>query len=214
MKYCISLAITLLLVSSLSCFAADRKVTGEEAALLLERIKQNQAGIKTITGSFTEERHISTMPMPLIFTGKVYAEPPVFLFLAYEEPIRHIMKVSGDTVLFYVEDAETADVVNMKAAGESAPPNMFGWDPTDFKGEILETETGYTLYTPEIKAGDREIRITLNKETLMVQALIMQEPGGDVTKITMAGLVVNGVIPVEILEYELPDGVKLNVMGQ
>ena len=216
MKVLITISLVMILsLSSLFCCAGERSITGTEAAALLERIKESQATLKTITGSFTEERTISTMPVPLIFTGKVYAQPPDFLFLSYEEPIQHIMKVSGDEVIFYVADASTADRVNLSKVGEdAAPPNLFGWDPTDFKGKILETESGYMLYNPEIKAGDREIRITLNKETLMVQALIMQEPSGDITTIMMHNLHINGVIPVEILNYELPVGVTLHIMGQ
>ncbi len=195
--------------------AAERQIDGAEAEALLLRIKESQVTITTIIGSFSEERMIKTMPVPLIFTGKVYARPPEFLFLSYEEPIQHIMKVTGDTVLFYVVDSATADQINLQNVAEGgAPPNLFGWDPSDFKGKILETATGYMLYNPEVKAGGREIRITLDKETLMVQALIMQEPGGDVTKIIMKDLQVNGEIPDAILNYTLPDGVNINKMGQ
>lgn len=216
MKYFISFMTLLMIsVSALYCQGSDHLVTGEAAARLLERIKTNQAGIQTISGSFTEQRTISTMPMPLLFTGKVYAQPPGFLFLSYEQPVQHIMKVSGDTVLFYVADNMTADQVDLKAVGEGgAPPNLFGWDPSDFKGEILETDEGYILYNPEIKAGDREIRITLDKETLMVQALTMLEPGGDITKIVMDDLQVNAEIPESILDFQLPKGVTINQMGQ
>lgn len=195
--------------------ATERQIEGAEADRLLLRIKESQATLTTIIGSFSEERMIKTMPVPLVFTGKVYARPPGFLFLSYEEPIQHIMKVAGDTVLFYVADSATADQVNLQnVAEDGAPPNIFGWDPTDFKGKILETATGYMLYNPEVKAGGREIRITLDKDTLMVKALTMQEPGGDVTKIIMKDLQVNGDIPDAILNYTLPDGVTINNMGQ
>ena len=205
----------LLLLSVTPSFATGRLVTGDEADTLLSQIKQNQAQINTITGSFTEERLIATMPAPLVFTGKVYARPPSFLFLAYEKPLAHIMKVTGDTVLFYVEGAKTADKVDLHKMGEGgAPPNLFAWNPSDFKGEIIETETGYLLSNPQIKAGDREIRISLNKHSLLVQSLILQEPGGDKTTIHMDTLQINKEIPKEIEAYTLPVGVTINMMGQ
>ncbi len=199
----------------LVCAAGDRVLAGIEAKNLLERVKQNQAGLQTISGAFSEERMISTMPVPLHFKGRIYAEPPGFLFLAYEEPIHHIMKVTGDTVIFYVEDAATADQVNMQN-GDAAhhPPDLFTWSPSDFKGEILETEQGYVFHNPAIQAGDRQIRITLNKETLMVRSLILQEPGGDITTIVMHDLQINTPIPEAILHYQLPEGVIINKMGQ
>jgi outer membrane lipoprotein-sorting protein len=215
-KYFLNLLLVCgVLFVSLSAFAGARQIVGTEAETLLERIRQNQSSLKTISGSFVEERHISTMPAPLVFTGKVYARPPDFLFLAYEEPIRHIMKVTGDTVIFYVDGALTADCVNLQKAGEGAgPPNLFNWNPADFKGVIAETGAGYMFHNPEVTAGNRQIRITLDKKTLMVRTLVLQEPGGDVTTIIMKDLQVNGVIPEAILNYSLPAGVTIHNMGQ
>lgn len=216
MKYFFNLVcVVLFFCIPLVCVAGDRILAGTEAEILLERVKVNQAALKTISGVFTEERMISTMPVPLVFKGRIYAAPPGFLFLAYEEPIHHIMKVSGDTVIFYVEDAVTADQVNMEN-GDAAqhPPDLFTWSPSDFKGEILQTEQGYVFHNPAIQAGDRQVRITLNKETLMVESLILQEPGGDSTTIVMQDLQVNIPIPEAILQYQLPAGVLINKMGQ
>ncbi len=204
-----------LVLMPLTAIAADRQIIGDEAKTLLERIKDNQANLKTISGLFVEQRSVSTMPFPLEFKGKVYAEPPGFLFLSYEEPIQHIMKVSGDTVIFYVADSTTADQVNMENGGQGgAPADLFNWDATSFSGEIVETEQGYLFHNPEMNAGDRQVRITLDKETLMVKSLILQEPGGDITTIEMHDLKVNMPIPEAILNYELPEGVTINSMGQ
>ncbi len=216
MKYFLSLLLACIFCLAHSqAFASDRQIAGQEAESLLARIKQNQANLKTMTGSFSEERTICTMPVPLVFTGKVYAAPPEFLFLAYEMPIQHIMKVSGDSVIFYVAGSNTADIVNLQTAGEGGhPPELFNWDPTDFAGVIIETDTGYVFHNPEVKAGDRQIKITLNKQTLMIQSLILQEPGGDITTINMENLQINGVIPDAILNYQLPAGTTINKMGQ
>ncbi len=216
MKYVLNvLFICSLIFVSSSGFAGTRQVTGIEAETLLERIKVNQASLKTISGSFVEERYIATLPVPLVFTGKVYAQLPDFLFLAYEEPIHHIMKVTGDKVLFYVNGALTADYVNLQKAEEGAsPPDLFNWNPADFKGEIVETGQGYMFHNSDVKAGNRQISITLDKKTLMVHALVLQEPSGDITKIIMKDLQVNGVIPDAVLHYELPSGVMIHHMGK
>jgi outer membrane lipoprotein-sorting protein len=198
-----------------TCVAGERIIEGAEAEQLLERIQESQASLKTISGLFIEERTISTMPVPLVFKGRVYAEPPGFLFLAYEEPIQHIMKVSGKRVIFYVAEAATADEVDMQTMGEGdGPPDLFTWSPAEFKGEIVETATGYVLQNPDMQAGDRQIRITLDKQTLMIQALRLQEPGGDITTIIMQDLQVNTAIPAAILNYELPPGVIIHKMGK
>lgn len=216
MKQCIHFAwLVLVCLFPCHCFGSDRLIEGEEARVLLQRIKQSQESQVTVIGSFREERTITTMPAPLVFTGKVYAKPPGFLFLAYEEPISHIMKVTGDTVLFYVDGAATADQVNLAMAGDGGGhPDLFTWSPADFKGEIVEKDTGYMLHNPEIKVGDRNIRITLDKESLMIHDIYLLEPCGDGTRIVMTDLRVNEHIPEEILQYSLPAGVTVNNLGQ
>jgi outer membrane lipoprotein-sorting protein len=212
----ISSIFCLILICSLSCFsfAAERMIEGEEAQALMLRVKQSQ-DVTGIIGSFTEERCLSAMPTPLVFTGKIYARPPDFLFMAYEEPFVHIMKFNGKTALFYVDGAPAADQVNLAAIADGKiPPGMFTWSPTDFTGKIRETDSGYVFHNPEDKVGKRDIRITLDKNNLKIKEVYFHDSTGDSTRITINDLQVNKEIPDEILNYTLPDGVIVNNLGQ
>lgn len=195
--------------------ATSRLLGEEEATAVLERIKASQEEIKTIIASFSEERNIAALARPLIFSGQVYAEPEDFLFLRYEEPLRHIMQMSGDSVLFFVEGSDTADMVDLDGAGQKGRrPDLFNWSPVDFQGRVYELEDGYLLTDQQATESARQIQVVVDKENLVVRSLQMVDEGGDETTITLRNVRLNRQIPDEIRHYSLPQGVRIHKMNQ
>jgi outer membrane lipoprotein-sorting protein len=192
-----------------------RLLDAVEAQEVLDRIKASQSGLVTIIASFTEERKIAVLAHPLVFSGKVYVEPEDFLFLRYEKPLAHIMKMAGDTVLFYVEGAETADMVDLAGAGERGQrPDLFNWSPKNFKGEVREVAEGYLLADPEAAAGNRRVRVIVDRRTLVVRHILLVDEGGDETTISLADVRLNEKIPDHIRNYALPPEVRVHTMNQ
>lgn len=204
----------------LSCFSDARAEEGRlldqgESQEVLARIKASQEGLTTIIASFTEERRIAVLARPLVFSGKVYVEPEDFLFLQYEKPLRHIMKMSGDSVLFFVEDNETADVVDLAGAKEKGQrPDLFNWSPKNFKGEVREVADGYLLADPEANAGSRKVRVIIDRDNLVVRHILLVDESGDETRISLTDVLVNKDIPDHIRNYALPAGVRIHKMNQ
>lgn len=194
---------------------APRLLDDKEATAVLERIKASQEGIKTIIASFTEERNITALARPLTFAGQVYAEPEDFLFLRYEEPLRHIMQMSGDNVLFFVEGSDTADMVDLAGARQQGQrPDLFNWSPLDFQGKVYELADGYLLTDQQAAEGGRQVRVVIDKENLVVRSLQMEDDSGDETIITLHNVRLNREIPAEIRHYSLPHGVRIHKMNQ
>ncbi|MEN8257213.1 MAG: outer membrane lipoprotein carrier protein LolA [Thermodesulfobacteriota bacterium] len=186
-----------------------------EAQDVLQRIKESQADLTTITASFVEERRIAVLANPLVFSGKVYVEPEDFLFLQYEKPLRHIMKMAGDSVLFFVEDSETADMVDLAGAQERGQrPDLFNWSPKNFQGEVREVKDGYLLVDPNASAGSRQVRVVVDKSTLVVRHILLVDESGDETRITLSDVRLNEEISEHIRNYALPQGVRVHKLNQ
>ena len=197
--------------------AADegRLLDATETQDVLKRIKESQDGLTTITALFTEERKIAVLANPLVFTGKVYVEPEDFLFLQYEKPLRHIMKMAGDSVLFFVEDSETADMVDLAGAKERGQrPDLFNWSPKNFKGQVREVADGYLLADPEATTGSRQVRVIIAKDNLVVRHILLVDESGDETRISLSDVRLNEKIPDQIRNYALPKGIRINKLNQ
>ncbi len=207
-----------LCVFSNSAYASDeegRLLDPVEAQAVLQRIKESQAGLLTISASFVEERRIAVLAHPLVFSGKVYVEPEDFLFLKYEKPLQHIMKMAGNSVLFFVEGSETADLVDLAGAQERGQqPDLFNWSPKNFQGEVREVADGYLLADSKASAGNRQVRVIIAKDNLVVRHILLVDQGGDETTISLSDVRLNDKIPDHIRNYALPEGVRVHKLNQ
>ncbi len=218
------LPLSCLLLFFLACFcmpfpvkAADqgRLLDQAEAQDVLQRIKESQAGLTTIIASFIEERRIAVLANPLVFSGKVYVEPEDFLFLQYDKPLQHIMKMAGDSVLFFVEGSETADMVDLAGAKERGQqPDLFNWSPKNFQGEVREVDEGYLLGDPEASTGNRQVQVIIDKDNLVVRHILLIDQSGDETRISLSDVRLNDNIPDHIRNYTLPTGVRVHKLNQ
>ena len=204
-----------LFFSSYSMAEDGRLLDQTEAQEVLARIKESQAELSTISASFVEERRIAVLANPLVFSGKVYVEPEDFLFLQYEKPLRHIMKMAGDTVLFFVEDSETADMVDLAGAKERGQrPDLFNWSPKNFQGQVREVADGYLLIDPNATAGSRQVQVIVDKGNMVVRHILLIDESGDETRISLSNVRLNKKIPDHILNYALPEGVRIHKLNQ
>jgi outer membrane lipoprotein-sorting protein len=181
---------------------------------LLQRIRDVQSGIRTMQAPFTEDRSLAGLAVPLHFEGVLYVERGGLLFMEYRHPLEHILQVKGDSVLFYVKGSTTADLVDLsQVQGIAGRPDVFAWNPGDFRGEIYEEPDAYRL-EDRGKAGEgRRITVFLDRETLLVCAIDLTEKGGDRTHIALGGLEVNRPLPQRITDFQLPEGTGINALG-
>ena len=112
----------------------------------LERLRKVQAGIRTFQADFKEERKMSSLERPLFFEGRVYYVRESLFFMAYQRPFQYILCVRGKEALLYVEGSRTADVMDISGIkGLGKRPDLFGWDPSRFKGSVWKGIEGYRL---------------------------------------------------------------------
>lgn len=205
-------ALLLLLLWAVPALCSEAGFQVEDRQAILARIQQAQAAIKTLQASFLEERHISGLKKPLTFEGKLYLNNKGLLFLHYLRPLKHVLRVKGDTVLLYVEGSKTADQVSLAGMQNGAPrPDFFKLNIKNFKGIIRNVENGLFL---EETAEDRKIGVLLNPTTMIAESIEIKSENDDSTKIFLRDTVVNKPLPKKITNFRLPPVTKINVMNQ
>lgn len=184
----------------------------KERDSLLARIQAAQSSFDTLQAPFTEERRLVGLNKPLTFEGKLFLNRQGLLFLTYLKPVKHILRVKGDIVLFYVEGSKTADQITLSAKQNEAPrPDFFQLDITNFNGTVQEDEKGYYL---KQGSAERKISVMLDKKDLLARRIEILSESGDITKIFIIDPVVNKPLPNNVNNFRLPEGTKINVMGR
>lgn len=184
----------------------------KERDSLLARIQGAQSSFDTLQASFLEERQLVGLNKPLTFEGKLFLKRQGLLFLTYLKPVKHILRVKDDTVLFYVEGSKTADQITLSSMQNGAPrPDFFQLDITNFNGTVQEDEKGYYL---EQGSDERKISVMLDKKDLLARRIEITSESGDITKIFITDPVINTPLPKNVNSFRLPEGTKINVMGR
>jgi outer membrane lipoprotein-sorting protein len=121
----------------------------------------------------------------------------------------------GDSVLFFVEGSETADMVDLVGAKERGQqPDIFNWSPKNFVGEVREVADGYLLADPTAAAGKRQVRVIVDRDNLVVRHILLVDESGDETTISLSDVRLNEKIPGHIRNYILPQGVRIHKLNQ
>jgi len=184
-----------------------------EQKTFLDRLRNVQGDIRSLQADFVEERSIPSLKTPLRFEGRLYYHRKGLFFMEYRRPFNYILRVQGKEALFYVEGSQTADMVDISSVqGLPKHGDLFGWNPDAFKGQVWEDAQGYRL--EETAQGGRRLTILLDRKTLLVRRIRFEDDGGDVTEITLSDMKVNHELPLSVLQFTLPKGIKVNRLSQ
>jgi len=180
-----------------------------------DRLGKVQEDIKTFKAVFVEKRSISSLKAPLRFEGEIYYHHEGLFFMEYKKPIDYVICVKGKEALFYVKGSQTADVADVSGVkGLAKHSDLFGMNPSRFKGEVWEGENSYRLEEKEqgsgVENGGQNLTLFLNRKTLLVECIRIEDDYGDVTEITLSDIKVNQELPTFVLQFTLPKGVGRN----
>ena len=191
----------------------------DESQAILDRLGGLRKDIVTLQADFVEERTIPFLGSPLLFEGRIYYHKNGLFFMEYVKPLRHVLRVSNNEALFFVEGSPTADVVDMSEAnGLAGNADIFALDPDKFSGQVLEGEAVYVLQdagkNPDQKGLSPKLSVSLDKKNMLVKEIRIEDESGDITEICLLNVQTNLDIPPSVLAFELPDGVKINRINQ
>lgn len=216
-KYIFLTTIILLFLMPANLMAENEKMRAldqVEKEKLLKRLKVVQKKIKTFEANFTEERIMNALPEPLIYKGTLYYSGDNLFFMKYTHPVQYILRVKGSEVIIYVIGSNTADIADMSSGNEvTGHTNIFHWDPSHFQGNIYENADGFWFKDISQNKGESKLNILLDRETLLVKHFVIIGSNGDTTKIAFTDKKVNRPLPTEVLNFSLPEGIKLNRLG-
>jgi len=88
---------------------------GDPAAALraVERIERQSTGIRTLSASLVQEKHLALFEKPLVLEGRLYLQKPDRVAFRIERPLRYTMVISGEQLRQWDEDSGEVQTISL-----------------------------------------------------------------------------------------------------
>ena len=184
-----------------SAASADSRQSLE---VFLEKVQKNASTVQSFSCNFTQERHLSLFPEPVLFKGDLKLVRPDRLRWAFSSPIPSVLIFNGKKGIRCTDNLQPVhfDLATdpiMRVVAEQ----LWSWLNNDY--ENLKKQ-----YTIE-KVGDSSLRITpaekstaefigsvtitFDRKNYHPKRVVITEPGGDSTRIEFTNYQFNTRLP-------------------
>ena len=199
---------------------AEGLTTSQRFAALVERIGIEQEELRTLQARFVQRKESAFLLEPEESRGTFAYRAPDDLRWDYESPTNVVVVVGPEEMATWYRDLDKVErvrlgrrkdqVLRFLGAGASFDTlRRYFTVRATFPGDpgqpyVLELE-------PESSRVARRIAsmsLRLDRELFIPIFVRIVEPGGDVTELAFEDLRVNGEIPDDRFELDLPDGVE------
>jgi len=184
--------------------AVPPPATAADLASLLASIAARSAGVKTLTCTIRQERHLKVLSQPVLFEGELTVEKPDRLRLEFTTPIPSVFLLDGSHGTHCSGDGEPRRFdLGADPAMAAMGRQMTSWMSGNYAAlqELYEMQAVapgpglvMTPRDPGVARVIARLEVLFEPETLHPRRLEIVEPGGDRTVISFTAIVVNGAV--------------------
>ena len=200
----------LLLSSCLGLGAQQlQSVPARKQAQMFQTINAAASKITSITSSFTQVKTISFLNDKVRSTGNLYFTNQQQLRWEYISPYQYTFIINGEKV--HIKNGKRSQTIDVKSSQmfKSIARMMMNsitgrnlMDNRDFTSQLyLRGREWVAIMTPrrsQIKKMFKSVTLYFNEQHSMVSRVVMTEPSGDTTVITLSNVKINATIPEQI----------------
>jgi outer membrane lipoprotein-sorting protein len=157
---------------------------------LYERGQKQNAGLKTLTASFTETSTSTLLAKPLVERGTVVVERPSHVALRYTDPSPRVVSIDGDKMTVSWPAAGIHSTKDIGAAQRRVQKYFIDSSPSELRShfDIVAREAtdrpGTYLVTmvpkrKQIQEGLARLELWVDRTSLLLSAMRMTFPGGE-----------------------------------
>jgi outer membrane lipoprotein-sorting protein len=172
---------------------------------LYERGQKQNAGLKTLTATFSETSTSSLLSKPLLERGTVFVERPTRVSLRYDDPEARVIVIDGDTMAVTWPSAKLHEVKDIGASQRRIQKYFVDSSAKELKShfdvsarEALDRPGTYAITMvpkrKQILEGMTRLELWVDRTTLLLSAMRMTFPGDDSKTMTFTDIKVNGAI--------------------
>jgi outer membrane lipoprotein-sorting protein len=201
-------AFTTTVVAVLACAALSSPPTRQPDLFdeLYARGQKQNAGLKTLTASFTETTTSALLTKPLVASGTVVVERPEKVALRYTEPDERTVIVDGDRLSISWPAAKMRSTRDIGATQRRIQKYFVDSSPRELRShfDVTASEahdrpaTYLVTMVPrrkQIQEGITRLELWIDRPTLLLSAMRMTFPQGDTKLMTFRDVKPN--VPVD-----------------
>lgn len=192
--------IFLLLICSATAMAAS--LTPQQKQEVISRINKTASGLKSMSCSFTQTKHLSLLSDKMVSEGKMSYKQPDKLRWEYTSPYQYLFIFNGTKV--YVGNKSRKDVIDtqtnkvFKEVARIMMSTVTGTalsNTTDFSIDVVDGSTTWKVILipkkKEMKSMFTKIELSFNKSNLMIVEINIYEKNNDRTNIRIKDVSTN-----------------------
>jgi outer membrane lipoprotein-sorting protein len=200
----------LVLYSSAAAFAPQGKprasASGQQSFdELYERGQRANAGIKTLTASFTETSTSSLLTRPLVAHGTVAVERPSRVVMHYEDPEARVVLIDGKRMTMAWPSRSIRQVTDIGSAQDRVQKYFVNGDAAELRRQFeirdddADERPGMYQVTlvpkrKQIREALAKLELWVDRSSLLLSTMRMTFANGDTKTLTFADVVPNAVI--------------------
>jgi outer membrane lipoprotein-sorting protein len=179
---------------------------------LYRRGSEKNAELKTLTARFVETTTSALLTQPLASSGTLAVQRPSKIVLHYREPEVRDLLIDGDRMTMSWPGRSVRNVINIAAANRRIQRYFVESTPAELRksfdiasAEASDRPNAYKLtLTPrrqQIREGLRRLDLWLDRTSLLLAAMQMTFPTGDVKVMALDDVRVN--VPLDAAVFSL-----------
>lgn len=196
----------------------------ERLELLIERIKYEQARLKTMEAAFVQKKESQFLIEPEESTGYFWYHAPDRVRWDFSEPDATTVLISGNEMLTWFKDLGTAEKVNVGKQADRVMEYLSAGNSLKTLQRYFEIRTTFPgdpeapfklELRPKFKRVEKRIKgmtIHLHRTGYYPVFLKYLEPDGDITELSFDDVVVNEAIEDPQFQVDLPETVQVKTV--
>jgi outer membrane lipoprotein carrier protein len=188
---------------------------------LVEKVDARYAQIQDLQADFTQETLLEGFTTGFTSSGRLYLKKPGLLRWDYLQPSEEQIYVDGDQVMMYVPEHQQVvkGALTQMAASKGPLALLQGIGKLSQQFTIVESEAGSKgggesprLTLVPHPAGNeaptiKKIVLKLFPDTFLIQAIIMFEMSGNISRVVFDHIQLNKGLSTRLLTFKIPPDV-------
>ncbi|HOX42225.1 MAG TPA: outer membrane lipoprotein carrier protein LolA [Myxococcota bacterium] len=211
--------VLLLGCGALWCPGGARAEAALDARQVAEKLQQVYEGTRDFKAAFLQEYTSVALGRRKASSGFVYVKKPGMMRWDYKEPAPKTFVADGKALYVYDPELEQVMVDRSFSGSELSTAVTFLWGKGDLLAEFevafsqrAELQGGQ-VYVLELKprkaARFRRLWFAVEKDTFRVLRTLVEDPGGNLNRITFSKMATNVGLEDAAFAFEIPKGVEV-----
>lgn len=192
----------------------------ENLDTVVNKIQNKYEQIKDFHADFTQEANVKALNKVQKAEGEVWFKKPGMMRWNYQEPTKDEIVSDGQTLWFYNEEEKQVILSPLSQVSDTGTATtllsglgkineLFKASFSDSKEFASDGNYLIDLQPKEDEEDFNKVTVSVDKDTMIVSTMYLYDPYGNLTKVSLNNIEINGGVSDSLFDFQVPDGVEV-----